>query len=110
MPRIFLTAFAAMLALVWSAPGAAERNFPQQARRGELKAFQYPSMAIGKNVYRLAAGSRIYNERNLIVMPATLDVQAAPIMYLLDTSGNLSRVWLLTGAEARQHALPKQAE
>lgn len=107
MHKFLLTALAAMLAMICAAPTAAERNFPHQAQRGELKGFQYPTMAIGKNVYRLAAGSRIYNEHNLIIMPAALQIQTAPIMYLLDTSGNLSRVWLLTGDEARQHALPK---
>ncbi len=107
MHTILLTALAAMLALGFSLPSAAERNFPPQAQRGELKGFQYPTMAIGKKVYRLAAGSRIYNEQNLIVMPATLNVRNAPIMYQFDTSGDLSRVWLLTGDEARQRPLPK---
>ncbi len=107
MHKLLLTALSAMLAMVCSGPAAAERNFPQQAQRGELKGFQYPTMAIGKNLYRLAAGSRIYNEHNLIIMPAALQIQTAPIMYLLDTSGNLSRVWLLTVEEARQHAPPK---
>jgi len=40
-------------------------------------------------------------------MPASLQVQTAPVMYILDTGGDLSRIWLLTDDEAAQHPLPK---
>ena len=83
------------------------RDFPQAAQRGQLEAYSYPSMKIGTRVYRLAAGSRIFNQQNLIIMPASLELQSAPVMYQLDTSGDLARVWLLTQDEALQHPLPK---
>ena len=75
--------------------------------RGDLKAYEYPSMKIGDNIYRLAPGSRIFNQQNLIIMPASLQVQSAPVMYLLDMSGDLSGVWLLTGEEAASLPVPK---
>jgi hypothetical protein len=104
----FLFAFvAAMLALVCATQACAERVFPEQAKRGEMKAYDYPSMTIGDNVYRLAAGSRILNQQNLIIMPASLQIQTAPVMYILDTSGDLSRIWLLTDDEAARRPLPK---
>jgi hypothetical protein len=105
----FLTAVAvSLLTLTCATQACAERNFPQQARRGVVKAYQYPSMKIGDHVYKLAAGSRIYNQQNMIIMPASLQLQTAPVMYLLDISGDLSRIWLLTDDEAARHPLPKQ--
>ncbi|MEO8158033.1 MAG: hypothetical protein ABI648_09575 [Betaproteobacteria bacterium] len=104
----FLTAFlAATLALAVVSPACAERNFPEKAVRGDMKAYDYPSMKIGENVYRLSPGSRIFNQQNLIIMPASLLIQAAPVMYTLDTRGDLASVWLLTGDEAARIALPK---
>ena len=104
----FLTVFLASVLALAGAPQAwSGRDFPEQAKRGELKAYEYPSMKIGNVIYRLAAGSRIYNEQNLIIMPAALLTHTSPVMYMLDTSGDLSKVWLLTRDEAAQHPLPK---
>ena len=87
----------------------AERTFPQKAKRGEMKAFQYPNMKIGDKTLRLSAGSRIYNEQNFIIMPASLQKQAAQIMYATDIGGELSEVWLLTAEEARKYPLRRAA-
>ena len=99
MKKIQLACFAAILVLAGATHAFAERTFPEQAKRGDLKAYEYPSMKIGENVYRLAPGSRIFNQQNLIIMPASLQVQTAPVMYILDMSGDLSRIWLLTDEE-----------
>ena len=107
MRKIQLACFAAILVLAGATQAFAERTFPEQAKRGELKAYEYPSMKIGDDVYRLSAGSRIFNQLNLIIMPASLLVQTAPVMYLLDTSGDLSRIWLLTGEEAARLPVSK---
>ena len=89
----------------------AERNFPEQARRGDIRAFEYPAMKIGDKigdkVFYLSPGSRIFDRHNLIIMPAYLQIQTAPIMYTLDTRGDLASVWLLSDEEAAQHPLPK---
>ena len=107
MKKIQLACFAAILVLAAATQTFAERNFPEQAKRGELKAYEYPLMKIGDNVYRLSPGSRILNQQNLIIMPASLQLQTAPVMYLLDMSGDLSRVWLLTGDEAARRPVPE---
>jgi hypothetical protein len=107
MQKFLPVVLASVLALVCATQGWAGRDFPQQAQRGDLKAYEYPAMKIGDVIYRLAAGSRIYNEQNLIIMPASLQVHASPIMYMLDTSGDLSRVWLLNREEAAQHPMQK---
>ena len=107
MRKIELACFAAILVLAGATQAFAERTFPEQAKRGDLKAYEYPSMKIGDNIYRLSPGSRIFNQQNLIMMPASLQVQTAPVMYMLDTSGDLSRIWLLTGEEAAKLPVSK---
>lgn len=107
MRKIQLACLAAILVLAGATQAFAERTFPEQAQRGDLKAYAYPSMKIGDNVYRLSPGSRIFNQQNLIIMPASLQVQTAPVMYMLDTSGDLSRIWLLTGEEAARLPVSK---
>jgi len=107
MQKFLFALLASTLALACATQACAERYFPEQARRGELKAYKYPSMKIGNKTYRLAVGSRIFNQQNLIIMPASLQVQKAPIMYQLDMRGDLSKVWLLTGEEAARRPPPK---
>ena len=86
--------------LLLCAPAQAARNFPQDAQRGTLTAHKYPNYRIGAATYRLAPGGRIFNEQNLIIMPASLPNQKAEIMYRLDYQGYLSEIWLLTREEA----------
>ena len=110
MKKFLFALFTSVLALACITAGA-ERNFPEQATRGEMKAFEYPAMKIGDNIgdkiFYLSPGSRIFNRHNLIIMPASLQIQTAPIMYTLDTRGDLANVWLLSVEEAAQHPLPK---
>jgi hypothetical protein len=107
MKKFRVAILATALGLACATQVLAERNFPDYARRGNLTAYAYPSMKIGEHTYHLAAGSRIVNQQNRIVMPASLRVQTAPVMYLLDISGDLSRIWLLTDEEAARIPLPK---
>lgn len=104
--RKFLLAFiVSLMALLCAVPAWAERNFPPAAIRGNMKAFKYPAMKIGDKAYRLSPGSRIYNKQNLIIMPVAVQNTPTPIMYMLDTRGDLSQVWLLTTDEALRHPL-----
>ena len=107
MKKLLHVLLASLLALLCVTQTCAARDFPQQARRGDMQAYRYPLMKIGERVYRLSAGSFLYNQQNLIIMPASMNIQTAPVMYLLDTSGDLSRIWLLTREEAAQHPLVK---
>ena len=107
MRKFLFALLASALALACATQALAERNFPQQAKRGDMKAFAYPSMKIGDKVYRLSPGSRIFNYQNLIIMPASIQIQAAPVMYTLDTRGDLASIWMLTRDEAARHPLPQ---
>jgi hypothetical protein len=111
MRRIALRLLVPLLALVASGlftatPAFADRNFPERAKRGEMKAYEYPFMKIGDRTLRLSAGSRIFNEHNLIIMPASLQKQSAAVMFSTDINGELSEVWLLTAQEAKARPLP----
>ena len=107
MKKFLFALLASVLALACVTQARAERNFPEQARRGDIRAFEYPAMKIGDKVFYLSPGSRIFDRHNLIIMPAYLQIQAAPIMYTLDTRGDLASVWLLSDEEAARHPLPK---
>ncbi len=107
--KFLIVLLAAMLGLACATLALAERNFQAQAKRGDMKAYDYRSMKIGDKVYRLSPASRIYNHSNLIIMPASLQVQTAPVMYTLDTRGDLASVWLLSKEEAVRHPPPKSS-
>ena len=83
----------------------AARSFPQNARRGTITEHQYPHYKIDSSVYRIAAGGRIFNQHNLIIMPASF-YGKAEVMYRLDINGELSAIWLLTREEAAMHPNP----
>jgi len=100
----------ALCAFSCAASVMAERNFPQDAKRGEMKAFQYPYMKIGGKKLHMSAGSRIYNEQNLIIMPSSLQKQTAQIMFSTDIGGEISEVWLLTAEEAKKLPLKGPAK
>ena len=96
-----------MIAAIWISPAFPARTFPEKAVRGEMKAHNYPYMKIGGKTLRFPPGGRIFNEQNLIIMPASLQSQTAQIMYTTDMNGDLSRVWLLTTEEAARYPIKK---
>lgn len=95
--------------LLCGSAAEAARNFPQNARRGTITEHQYPHYKIDSSIYRIAAGGRIYNQHNLIIMPASFYGQAE-VMYRLDINGQLSAIWLLTREEAALHPNPNAPE
>lgn len=95
------------IGLLVAPPAGAERSFPPNAQRGEIQEQQYPYYLISQKTYQIAAGGRIYNEQNLIVMPASLPAQTLQVMYMLDFMGQISKIWLLTPAEAKKYPKPK---
>lgn len=92
------------LLLCWPVAEAA-RNFPQNAQRGTITEHQYPLYKIGYATYRIAAGGRIIDQHNRIIMPASFYGQAE-VMYRLDNRNELSVIWLLTPEEIALHPNP----
>ena len=98
--RPFLTIF---LSAVLAIPAMAfERPFPAPTKRGHLAPGAYPEIAIDGKLRRLAPGARIWNENNLIEMPAALRGSDLMVNYTEDSQGEIDRVWILTPEEANQ--------
>jgi hypothetical protein len=90
-----------------AAPAAAqgiERPFPPDALRGKMTPGYFPDILIDGKPRRLAAGARIFNQDNMIAMPATLRGSDIVVNYTVDAAGMLERVWLLNDDEAARPA------
>jgi hypothetical protein len=90
------------LAALVAAGGAAHaqlRAIPAQATRGEIRHLQGMTVEIGGERRELAPGAQIRDADNRVVMPAALPPGAA-VKYTLDSAGMVSRVWILSPAEA----------
>lgn len=74
------------------------RQIPEDARRGHIAHLHGPVVEIDGQQMRLSAGAQIRNRDNLIVVPASVP-PGAPAKYVLDATGQIHRVWLLTPQE-----------
>jgi hypothetical protein len=90
-----------LLAVTVLSAYAFDRPFPQNAKRGVLKLGAYPNITINDKAYRLSAGSRIWNQGNLIQMPSSLTDDKYLVNYTQDMQGEVDRVWILTDVEAK---------
>jgi hypothetical protein len=101
--RPFLIVF---LSIISAFPAwAFERPFPHNAKRGTMSPAAYPEITIDGQTRHLSAGARIWNQKNLIEMPAYLQGSDMPVNYTENGQGDIDRVWILTGDEA-SHPLP----
>lgn len=79
---------------------AFERPFPPNAKRGKMTPAPYPVIVINGKDRTLSAGARIWNQDNLIEMPAALRGSGIPVNYTEDGQGDIDRIWMLTDEEA----------
>lgn len=107
MPILLRRLLPALLLLSASmASMAAERSFPANTKRGVLNMAAYPDIVIDGKIKHPLPVLRIYNEENLIVMPATLSGARIAVHYTENEFGEVDKIWIVTAQEARQ-ALPK---
>jgi hypothetical protein len=85
--------------LVFPSGAWAQRNLPKDAYFATVTAFSYPQVRFDKLELRLAPGGKIYNEHNLIIMPAAMPPRPS-VLFRLDSNGDVSSMWILTSAEA----------
>ena len=108
MFRCVLTA-----ALVVAAPFVAQaqvvRSFPQNALRGQIVVTNPPEIMLNGKPSRLAPGSRIKGQDNLLVMSGAAVGQKLVVNYTLDQYGLVSDVWILRRDEIAR-TWPKSAE
>jgi len=104
-----LSAFVAAIAIVFSAPAAAQlqRNFPQNALRGEIQFGAPPEIVLNGRAVRLAPGARVRNQNNLLETTGALAGQRAAVHYTLDLSGLVKDVWLLRPDELAKRPWPR---
>ena len=82
------------------------RFFPANALRGELVITQHPDVLLNGKPARLAPGSRIKGDTNLLVQPAGLAGQKLVVHYTVESSGLIMDVWVLNPAEAANKPWP----
>ncbi|HEX6092229.1 MAG TPA: hypothetical protein VFZ07_02690 [Dongiaceae bacterium] len=96
-----------LLALTLPAGAQVQRNFTDQALRGEVTFGQPPEVTLNGKPARLAPGARVRDADNLIQMPATLAGRKAVVNYTLELEGQLLDVWILTAQEAAKAPWPR---
>jgi len=79
------------------------RTIPKEAEIGIIRHLQSMVVEINGKPRQLSAGAQIRDADNRIVVPSSL-VERALVRYVLDGSGMVFRVWILSPAE--QAALP----
>jgi hypothetical protein len=87
-----------MLGLAAAAYGQG-RNIPEDAERGRIRHVQDMVVEIGGRAQRLAPGAQIRDAENRLIVPAALPAGAA-VKYVLDGTGMVRRIWILTPEEA----------
>jgi hypothetical protein len=101
--RPFLIGFLCTIALCAALPASAfERPFPAQTKRGQMTPALHPAIIIDGKPRQLSPGARIWNENNLIEMPASLRGSGLAVNYTENDQGDINRVWILTPEEASQ--------
>lgn len=76
------------------------RTIPDAAKRGTIQHVAEMTVSIDGREVRLAPGATIRNDRNLIIVPTALPREGAEAEFLVDSNGQISRVWLLSAVEA----------
>lgn len=74
------------------------RAFPPELGRGDMTPAGLGLVDINGTTVRLAANIIIRNEKNMIMLPASLS-GTRQVRYQLDAYGNLARAWIMTAAE-----------
>jgi hypothetical protein len=104
----FLTVLFAVLLTMLTMPASAfDRAFPPMAKRGTLSPARHPEVMIDGKKRSLSPGARIWNQENLIEVPAAMQGGDLVVNYTEDDQGAIDRIWILTRDEASK-TLPKK--
>jgi hypothetical protein len=104
---------ALLLALVLAGSAHAQtvqRNFPAAALRGEISFGQPPEVLVNGQPGRLSPAARIRGLNNMIMMSGSLMGQRAVVNYVLESTGLVQDVWILTDAERKKQPWPTNAK
>ena len=106
---MYRCALAAVAAIVIAAPAAAQqfqRTFPKEALRGAFMVVAPPEVVLNGLPARLAPGSRIRTQQNMIQLSGELVGLKLLVHYTVDTAGLVKDVWILTPEEAARRPWP----
>lgn len=78
------------------------RQFPKDAKRGELVVLTAPDIALDNKPDRLSPGALIRDINNHLVLSGALVNQRIIINYLRDNTGLVHNVWVLNNQEIKQ--------
>jgi hypothetical protein len=92
---------AACLALQAGLAWSQLRMLPVNAKRAELTGYQNPVVIIGGEARRLAPGALIFDTSNRTITPGFLPARA-DVLYTVDQSGAVMRIYLLTAQEVQR--------
>jgi hypothetical protein len=102
----FARALPALLVLVSGLAFAQLRTIPADAMRGELRHVEGMVVEINGRPAMLSPGAQIRDASNLIVLPTAVPAGSL-VKYMLDGTGQVFRVWILSAQEAAQPATRK---
>lgn len=89
---------------------AFERPFPSVSKRGTMTPHLHPHVTINGKQRTLSAGARIWNQDNMIEMPAALRGSDLAVRYTEDMNGEVDRIWLLTDDEIKRPPAKDEVE
>ena len=98
----------ALALLVSTGPATAQvqRNFPQDALRGEVVVGVPPDLSINGQNAQLAPGSRIRDQNNMLAMSASLSGARFTAHFTIDTGGQVKDLWILRADEVANQPWP----
>ncbi len=78
------------------------RNFPANAKRGEMNVVAPPMITMNGQPDRLSPGARIQNMNRMLVLTGSLVNQPVVVNYTRDNLGQVQQVWILNSEEVKQ--------
>ena len=97
----------ALSSLHATAPAQVQRLFPADSLRGEIEFLQPPEILLNRATARLAPGSRIRAQDNMLQMSGSLIGSKFAVNYTTDTYGLVHDVWILRSEEIRMLPWPR---
>jgi hypothetical protein len=77
------------------------RTLPANAKRAEFTGYQNPFVVIDGETRRLAPGAVIFDTNNRTITPGFLPAKA-DVVYTIDQTGSVMRIYLLTAQEQQR--------
>jgi hypothetical protein len=97
-------------ALIVPAGAQVQRQFPESALRGEMVFGQPPEVVLNGEAWRLAPGTRIRGQNNMLVMSGSLAGSRLMVHYTSEAPGQIKDVWILRPEEVAIEPWPRSAK